>query len=125
MKAALDFPNESTMITRKILESRAILVIVLVTPLPPRKHLFSTHTDIKATCLTRSHNVRSMSFFSSAAPSTSKPTFPSTLIHNPFLQGPSHISVQENNSSPHINILGLSIYIPAFPVRLPVLHSPL
>lgn len=98
MKAALDFPNESTMLTRKILESRAILAIVLVTPLCPRKPLFSAHTDIKATCLTSSHNVRPASFFSSAGPSTSKPTFPSTLIHNPFLQGPSRISVQENNS---------------------------
>ena len=47
MKAALDFPNESTMITGKILEFRAILAILLVTPLPQRKHLFSTCTDIK------------------------------------------------------------------------------
>ena len=54
MKATLDFPKESTMITRKILGSRAILAIALVTLLPPRKHPFSTHTDIK---VKRGHSV--------------------------------------------------------------------
>lgn len=100
VKDVLDFSKEPTMIRRELLGSRAILAVVSVVPPSPGKHLFSTHTDTKAT---RQHLGRleatvlepSISLFSSLWPLPLKPTFPSIHVHNQFLQRPSHIAIQE------------------------------
>lgn len=129
MKDVLDFSKEPTMIRRELLGSRAILAVVSVTPPFPGKHLFSTHTDTKAT---RQHLGRL-----EATVLEPSPFFP---LYDPFhlnllshqytstahsFRGLPISQYRKSNSWSHVNILGLSVYRSAFPIRLPVLHSPI